>query len=88
MGKGTGREKIRGRGNGRGIYTVPFALRYGHYDLAGIRLTSLVNYTFSGIIALWVHFGGDVLGVVFGYTMVVPCTCDHLTASQLGFNHR
>ena len=40
--EGTGREKIRGRGNGRGIYTVPFALRFGHYDLVGIRLTALV----------------------------------------------
>ena len=34
--------KNRGRGNGKGIYTVPFALKFGHYDLAAIRLTALV----------------------------------------------
>ena len=34
--------KNRGRGNGKGIYTVPFPLRFGHFDLAGIRLTALV----------------------------------------------
>ena len=42
IGKVTGRENIKGRGNRRGFYTVPFSLRFGHYDLAGIRLTALV----------------------------------------------
>ena len=32
----------QGEKNCRGIYTLPFALRVGHYDLAGIRLTALV----------------------------------------------
>ena len=31
-----------GRGDGIGIYFVPFALTFGHYDLAGIQLTALV----------------------------------------------
>ena len=33
---------IEGEEKDKGIYIVPFALRFGHYDLAGIRLTGLV----------------------------------------------
>ena len=33
-----------GRGDGIRIYFVPFTITFGHYNLAGIRLTALVKY--------------------------------------------
>ena len=30
-------------GDRRGIYIVPYTLTFGHYDLAGIRLTALME---------------------------------------------
>ena len=42
IGEGTGKEKIRGVKRQRNLQVVPFALRLGNYDLAGIRLTALV----------------------------------------------
>ena len=42
IGEGTGREKIRGTKMAEES-TLPFALRFGHYNLTGIRLTALVK---------------------------------------------
>ena len=42
--KTCGQRKIEGEADGRGIYFVPITLTFGHYGLAGIRLTALVLY--------------------------------------------
>ena len=38
-----GKDEREGEGKGRGIYIVPWALKFGHFDLAGIRVTALVQ---------------------------------------------
>ena len=46
IGRSIRREKMSERRRRRAkesTLTVPFALRFGHYDLAGIRLTALVD---------------------------------------------
>ena len=35
--------EVEGVGDRRGIYIVPYTLTFGHYGLAGIRLTALME---------------------------------------------
>ena len=42
-----GHGEVDGVRDTRGIYFVPYTATFGLYDLAGIRLTALVNYIVS-----------------------------------------
>ena len=83
-----GQGEVEREGDGVRLYFVPFTLTFGHYDLAGIPLTTLV-YIYSSLLPTSVYVCAlEMISLDNGqhYFIYLYWNCDYLAGNNENYN--